>query len=101
MSSDPEAPSPAQSTEASPLLPSDISTTSSSQVHSRESSLNSTDLKNELKNELEQPWPATFDRGIQLLAGPIMDEKSIDGFTKSPSVSARYLKKVRVVYCVL
>ena len=87
MSSDPEA----QPSEASPLLPSDAS---SSAQHSRDSSLNS-ELSG-IKNELEQPWPATFDRGIQLLAGPIMDEKSIDGFTKSPSVRARYLKKVSV-----
>jgi len=47
----------------------------------------------DLKHELEQPWPATFDRGIQILAGPIMNEKSIDGITKSPCVRARYYKK--------
>ena len=92
MSTDPELPS---STEASPLLPSfDVSpSTSNSTTHSRDSSVASiTGL--DLKEELEQPWPATFDRGIQILAGPIMDEKSIDGFTKSPSVRARYFKKV-------
>jgi hypothetical protein len=84
--SDPEA----ASNESSPLLPSDDSATA---THSRDSSINSATL--DLKQELEQPWPATFDRGIQILAGPVMDEKSIDGFTRSPSVRARYLKKVR------
>ena len=44
------------------------------------------------KDELDRPWPATFDRGIQILAGPIMDEKSIDNYTKSPGVRARYNK---------
>ena len=45
------------------------------------------------KDELDKPWPATFDRGIHILAGPVMDEKLVDDFTKSPSVRNRY--KVR------
>ena len=44
------------------------------------------------KDELDRPWPATFDRGIKILAGPIMDEKSIDNYTKSPGVRPRYNK---------
>ena len=42
------------------------------------------------KDELDKPWPATFDRGIHILAGPILDEKEVDNYTKSPSVRARY-----------
>ena len=42
------------------------------------------------KGELDKPWPATFDRGIHILAGPILDEKEVDNYTKSPSVRARY-----------
>ena len=45
-----------------------------------------------IRDELDRPWPATFDRGIQILAGPVMDEKSIDNYTKSPGVRARYNK---------
>ena len=61
------------------------------------------------KDELDQPWPATFDRGIHILAGPILDEKSVDNYTKSPSVRARYKKRnvrccdvvISVVVCFL
>eukprot|EP00571_Detonula_confervacea_P000421 CAMPEP_0172314204 /NCGR_PEP_ID=MMETSP1058-20130122/21932_1 /TAXON_ID=83371 /ORGANISM="Detonula confervacea, Strain CCMP 353" /LENGTH=630 /DNA_ID=CAMNT_0013028007 /DNA_START=107 /DNA_END=1999 /DNA_ORIENTATION=+ len=42
------------------------------------------------KDELDKPWPATFDRAVHILAGPIMDEQNIDDYTKSPSVRARY-----------
>ena len=101
---DPEAPPNVfritNTSETSPLLPQSESTTQhrhdtsvcSSTQHSRDSSVAS--ALDDLKHELEQPWPATFDRGIQILAGPIMNEKSIDGITKSPCVRARYYKKV-------
>ncbi|KAL7544625.1 hypothetical protein ACHAWF_008002 [Thalassiosira exigua] len=46
----------------------------------------------DIKDELDKPWPATFDRGIQILAGPVLDEKKIDFVSKSPSVRARYKK---------
>ena len=90
--------------ETSPLLPLSESTTQhtrdtsacSSTQHSRDSSVAS--ALDDYKHELEQPWPATFDRGIQILAGPIMNERSIDGITKSPCVSARYYKKVSFEY---
>lgn len=48
----------------------------------------------DIKDELNKPWPATFDRGIQILAGPILDEKDIDKYTKSPGVRARYKSTV-------
>ena len=52
------------------------------------------------KDELDKPWPATFDRGIHILAGPVMDEKLVDDFTKSPSVRNRYKVRefIRYVY---
>jgi len=68
---------PAAPSEASPLLPSE-----------------------DLQDELELPWPATFDRGIQILAGPIVDEKVMDGVTRSPRVRAGSLKKVRCLLLV-
>lgn len=45
-----------------------------------------------IKDELEKPWPATFERGIQILASPIIDVKQVADYTKSPSVRARYRK---------
>ena len=38
-------------------------------------------------DELEKPWPATFERSISLLAGPIMDTQYIDHLTKSPKIT--------------
>ena len=38
-------------------------------------------------NELEKPWPATFERSISLLAGPTMDTKFIEQVTKSPKIT--------------
>jgi len=89
--------SPRPPTESSPLLP-----------HSGDSSVNSSaattpttttshshveDPDGDFAKELEKPWPATFERSMMILAGPIMDEKSVDAYTKSPSVRNRYLKK--------
>lgn len=45
-----------------------------------------------IKDELEKPWPATFERGIQILASPVIDVKKVADYTKSPSVRARYRK---------
>jgi len=38
-------------------------------------------------NELDRPWPATFERSISLLAGPTMDANFIDKVTKSPKIT--------------
>jgi hypothetical protein len=57
-------------------------------------SVTSTD---DIKEELEKPWPATFERGIQILASPMLDVKKVADYTKSPSVRARY-KKVRKIH---
>ena len=37
-----------------------------------------------LWEELSQPWPATFERSISLLASPILPEGKVDHFTRSP-----------------
>jgi len=37
-------------------------------------------------DELNRPWPATFDRSISLLAGPIRDVHYIEEITKSPKI---------------
>ena len=52
-----------------------------------------------IKGELDRPWPATFDRGIQILAGPMLDASKIDFVSKSPSVRARYRKKNVSLVC--
>lgn len=38
----------------------------------------------ELLHEMEEPWPATFERSISLLASPVMTPKTADFVTKSP-----------------
>lgn len=37
-------------------------------------------------DELDKPWPATFERSISLLAGPIRDAHFIEEITKSPKI---------------
>lgn len=34
--------------------------------------------------EMDQPWPATFERSISLLASPVINPLEADRFTKSP-----------------
>ena len=38
-------------------------------------------------DELEKPWPATFERSISLLAGPQMDTDFVDKVTRSPKIT--------------
>ncbi len=53
----------------------------------------------ETMDELEKPWPATFERSISLLAGPTMDTDFIDEITKSPKITPNMnaLRRVRLV----
>ena len=44
----------------------------------------------DIEDELDRPWPATFERGIRLLAGPVLDAGRAAEFTRSPAVGARY-----------
>ena len=41
-----------------------------------------------LWNELEQPWPSTFERSIALLASPKLSKAEADLFTRSPHPGA-------------
>lgn len=38
----------------------------------------------ELAEEMEKPWPATFERSIALLASPVVTANQADHFTRSP-----------------
>ncbi|KAL9181837.1 hypothetical protein ACHAXT_012180 [Thalassiosira profunda] len=69
------------------------STASSADSSTLDTSITTESSVDDIKDELDRPWPATYDRGIQILAGPVMDEKKIDFVSKSPSVRARYRKK--------
>ncbi len=93
MSNDIEAGGPTASNESTPLVG---DSPSSDQLNASISSgsVTSTD---DIKEELEKPWPATFERGIQILASPMIDVKKVADVTKPPSVRARY-KKVRIIY---
>eukprot|EP00577_Skeletonema_sp_RCC1716_P031974 CAMPEP_0113435044 /NCGR_PEP_ID=MMETSP0013_2-20120614/36030_1 /TAXON_ID=2843 ORGANISM="Skeletonema costatum, Strain 1716" /NCGR_SAMPLE_ID=MMETSP0013_2 /ASSEMBLY_ACC=CAM_ASM_000158 /LENGTH=626 /DNA_ID=CAMNT_0000325321 /DNA_START=36 /DNA_END=1913 /DNA_ORIENTATION=- /assembly_acc=CAM_ASM_000158 len=88
MSNDIEAGGPAAASESTPLVG---DSPSSDQLNSSISSgsVTSTD---DIKEELEKPWPATFERGIQILASPMLDVRKVADYTKSPSVRARYKK---------
>ena len=37
-----------------------------------------------LLEEMNEPWPATFERSIVLLASPVMTARQVDLVTKSP-----------------
>jgi hypothetical protein len=37
-----------------------------------------------LLEEMESPWPATFERSISLLSSPVMTPRQVDLVTKSP-----------------
>ena len=38
----------------------------------------------QLWEEMDQPWPATFERTMSLLASPVIGAAEVDEFTKSP-----------------
>lgn len=40
--------------------------------------------ESEIWSEMDQPWPATFERSISLLASPVINAAEADHFTKSP-----------------
>lgn len=52
------------------------------------------------ESELEKPWPATFERSISLLAGPISDTDFIEQITKSPKITPNIgaRRKVRTYF---
>lgn len=86
-----EAGGPAAANESTPLV-GDSPSNDALNASISSGSVTSTD---DIKEELEKPWPATFERGIQILASPIIDVKKVADYTKSPSVRARYRKVSR------
>jgi hypothetical protein len=42
------------------------------------------DADTRLWDEMDAPWPATFDRSISLLASPVIKAEKAKDFTKSP-----------------
>ena len=67
-------------TEVSPLLP-------TSEVLSPAGS-ESSEGTQRLWEEVSQPWPATYERSIALLASPIISPKQVELFTQSPKPGA-------------
>lgn len=55
------------------------------------------------EDELDKPWPATFERSISLLAGPIRDAHFIEEITKSPKITPniRDRRRVRLLMAML
>ncbi len=66
--------------ESSPLLP-------SSEILSPTNS-ESSEGTQRLWEEVTQPWPATYERSIALLASPIISPKQVELFTQSPKPGA-------------
>eukprot|EP00986_Skeletonema_menzelii_P005373 scaffold1924_cov140-Skeletonema_menzelii.AAC.37 len=89
MSNDIEAGGTAAANESTPLVGDSFSSADELNASISSGSVTSTD---DIKEELEKPWPATFERGIQILASPMLDVKKVADYTKSPSVRARYRK---------
>ena len=48
-----------------------------------------------LLDEMSQPWPATFERSISLLASPVVRAKEVDHFTRSPKPGGTPLTSIR------
>ena len=64
-------------TEESPLLTPEQSDTD-------DCSQSSTISQRIFTEEMQEPWPATFERSIMLLASPIITTKDVDFVTHSP-----------------
>lgn len=79
--------------ESTPLVNSTALEVGESNVDDSTEHTNSPDLEagnafNQFEeSELEKPWPATFERSISLLAGPISDTDFIEQITKSPKIT--------------
>lgn len=84
--------------ESTPLIPSDSDVAEVADKNQRNGGLmppsNNAVARNGLpapvfdfENELERPWPATFERSISLLAGPTLDTDFIEQITKSPKIT--------------
>ena len=56
----------------------------------------------DVNDELERPWPATFERSISLLAGPTMNTDLIESITKSPKITPNMAarRKVRNIFAI-
>ena len=50
----------------------------------------------DINDELDRPWPATFERSISLLAGPTMDVDFIEEITKSPKITPNLSQRRKV-----
>ena len=51
--------------------------------------------------EMDRPWPATFERSISLLASPNMDASFVEKVTKSPKVTPYQVLRARVSLLLL
>jgi hypothetical protein len=57
-----------------------------------------------LLDEMNAPWPATFERGISLLASPVVTARQVNLVTKSPKPGSSFLfgrGAVSSINCVL
>lgn len=97
-------PPPKEATESTPLIiPSDETPTGTPAVDPESgqpmeqapdgNGANAFDYYVDTEDELEKPWPATFERSISLLAGPTMDTDFIANVTKSPKITPNLARR--------
>jgi hypothetical protein len=65
------------------------------------SEMTSTSEFDQLWAELDQPWPATFERSVSLLASPVLSFKDVDLYTKSPKPGNTPLASRRFQVCII
>lgn len=62
-----------------------------------ENALSPASEESEIWTEMGQPWPATFERSISLLASPVINAAEADHFTRSPKPGNTSLARRRMV----
>lgn len=55
----------------------------------------SVNSESQLWDELNKPWPSTFERSVSLLASPILPKRDVEIFTKSPKPGASPMAMAR------
>ena len=83
--------------ETTSLLDSNKRDSTSTLGDSSETLSDSTERHMRFLDEMDRPWPATFERSISLLAGPTMDTTFIDQVTKSPKVTPNLPMRAQVM----
>ncbi|KAI2511435.1 transmembrane amino acid transporter protein [Fragilaria crotonensis] len=75
--------------ESTPLI--ELPSSLSSDTADVEATIVASEENEVLLNEMNAPWPATFERGISLLASPVVTARQVNLVTKSPKPGSSFL----------